>query len=317
VCDWRVKIPRDANRPRLEDLIQWQAEINGLPFQPEEDESLSNIIENAQAFREFLIPYTSHTAGVMSTMEEVPTQRFYLRKLEGADVLLAPESNFFRQSLHRLVPHAPEPPPILEISLSTRKPRPTKQQKLMAQLGVDNPDDLPEHLRTKTYNKRKSPSLDQRRQSTEPGAFGASQRDNNFQRSQTGTSYPSKVVQYHPVRTHSMNTSSDDTSNPFRQTATAAATLALGSPPPAFNNDLLSASPRRTIPLDYSNGLDLPTWDEGRQRERYDAFAPGDGAPTSNFDEMFALTNSADDVHDGRNASGGNGDSAMDPALFM
>ena len=105
VCDWRVKIPRDANRPKLEELVNWQAEISHLPFQPEEEESLASIIDNAQTFRDFLVPYTSQTAGMMSTMEEVPTQRFYLRKLEGADVLLAPESNFFRQSLHLSLIH--------------------------------------------------------------------------------------------------------------------------------------------------------------------------------------------------------------------
>lgn len=101
----------------------------------------------------------------MTTQEEVPTQRFYLRKIEGAEILLAWETNFFRQELHRWAPVASEPPPLLEYSLSTRKPRPTKQQKLMAQLGVDNPEDLPQDLRTKAHTFGSS-----RRKSSEPHA---------------------------------------------------------------------------------------------------------------------------------------------------
>lgn len=96
----------------------------------------------------------------MATPEEVTTQRFYLRKIEGADILLAFETNFFRQELHKWAPVAPEPPPILEISLSTRKPRPTKQQKMMAQLGIENPDDLPTQYRTKQYTFKSRKSSD-------------------------------------------------------------------------------------------------------------------------------------------------------------
>lgn len=94
-------------------------------------------------------PYTNP---LMTTPEEVTTQRFYLRKIEGAEVLLAFETNFFRQELHKWAPVAPVPPPVLENSFSTRKPRPTKQQKMMTQLGIDNPDDLPQQFRTKQHN---------------------------------------------------------------------------------------------------------------------------------------------------------------------
>jgi histone demethylase JARID1 len=155
ICDWRVKIPRDAARPKLEDLHNWQDDITNLPFQPEEEECLASIIDTAQQFRNFIEPYINP---VMTTPEEVHTQRFWLRKIEGAEILLVKETNFFKQELHRWSPVAPEPPPILENSLSTRKPRPTKQQKLMASLGIDNPDDLPPHLRTRTHStaKRKS-----------------------------------------------------------------------------------------------------------------------------------------------------------------
>lgn len=154
ICDWRVKIPRDAARPKLEDLIAWYDEIPGLPFQPEEEEVLKNIIETAQAFRNHIAPYCNP---LLATASEAETQRFYLRKIEGAEILLANETNFFRQELHKWSPVAPEPPPVLEVSKSTRKPRPTKLQKMLAQYGVDDPDDLPESVKGKANSlKRKA-----------------------------------------------------------------------------------------------------------------------------------------------------------------
>ncbi|KAL1956827.1 hypothetical protein VTO42DRAFT_6777 [Malbranchea cinnamomea] len=189
ICDWRVKIPRDAARPKLEDLIEWQAEIPDLPFQPEEEELLDSIIEQASAFREFLRPFTN---AACTTAEEVPTQIFYLRKIEGAEVLLAFETNFFRQEIHKWAPVAPEPPPILEQSLSTRKPRPTKQQKMMAQYGVDRPEDLPLHLRTKHHtfgSKRKSTEPHTSRGALPPPASGTTANKQN----QAGESQPASV----------------------------------------------------------------------------------------------------------------------------
>lgn len=153
ICDYRVKIPRDAARPKLEDLQDWQAEIPDLPFQPEEEEVLEEIISTAKAFRDFIRPYINP---VMTNPEEVTTQRFYLRKIEGAEILLGFETNFFRQELHKWAPVAPTPPPVLEQSLSTRKPRPTKQQKLMQAHNVTTPEELPLQFRTKPYNINKA-----------------------------------------------------------------------------------------------------------------------------------------------------------------
>lgn len=157
ICDWRQKIPRDAARPKIEDLQDWHAEIRELPFQPEEEQILDNIINQAVAFRDFV---QSFTMAACTTTEEVPTLIFYLRKIEGAEVLLAYETNFFRQEIHKWAPVAPEPPPILEQSLSTRKPRPTKQQKIMAQLGIERPEDLPPHLRPKPSHMAKRRSIE-------------------------------------------------------------------------------------------------------------------------------------------------------------
>lgn len=154
ICDWRVMIPRDATRPKLEDLISWQDEIADLPFQPEEEEVLRKVIDNAQDFRNHIAVYCNP---IMATASEAETQRFYLRKIEGAEILLAFETNFFRQELHKWSPVAPEPPPVLDVSKSTRKPRPTKLQKMLAQYGVEDPDDLPEDMRAKAVNlKRKA-----------------------------------------------------------------------------------------------------------------------------------------------------------------
>ena len=153
ICDYRVKIPRDATRPKIEDLMMWQDDLPNLPFQPEEEETLDSIIEHGAKFRDYVQQYINP---MMSSPDELTTQRFYLRKLEGADILLADEINFFRQELHKWAPVAPTAPPVMISSTSTRKPRPTKQQKLMNQLGITNPDELPPHLRTKNQpTKRK------------------------------------------------------------------------------------------------------------------------------------------------------------------
>lgn len=147
-----MKIPRDASRPKLEDLVALAEDMKQLPFQPEEEEVLMKIIENAENFRQHIARYCSP---LLATEAEVETQRFYLRKIEGAEVLLAYETNFFRQELHKYSPVAPDPPPIQEISKSTRKPRPTKLEKMLAEYGVDNPDDLPEHVKGKANSLRR------------------------------------------------------------------------------------------------------------------------------------------------------------------
>lgn len=174
ICDWRVKIPRDAARPKLDDLQTWQDELESLPFQPEEEQTLANICDHAQAFRDFMRPFINP---VMTSPEEVGTLRFHLRKIEGADILLAYETNYLRQELHKWAPVAPEPPPTVEVSGSTRKPRPTKQQKLMAQYGVTNPDDLPQQYKIKPHiAKRKASEALGKNQPLQPaeGAEGTS-----------------------------------------------------------------------------------------------------------------------------------------------
>lgn len=135
---------------------------------PDEEDILSKIIDNAQEFRNHVAPYCNPI--MPGTADEAITQRFFLRKIEGAEVLLTHETNFFRQELHKWQPVAPEPPPELTMSKSTRKPRPTKIQKLMTQHGVTNPEDLPQSLRTKqhTFKRKSSEPLNARPQPLQP-----------------------------------------------------------------------------------------------------------------------------------------------------
>lgn len=133
--------------------MEWESEIPGLPFIPDEIDILRRIIDAATKFRAFVSSFTNSPLGLTSA--EVPTMRFYLRKIEGAEILLGHETNFFRAELHKWMPIAPEPPPAIVVSASTRKPRPTKQQKLMAQMGIKNPEDLPPQYRTKAHVFRK------------------------------------------------------------------------------------------------------------------------------------------------------------------
>jgi len=119
--------------------------LPNLPFQPEEEETLESLIDHGMKFREYVAQFINP---LISSPDELTTQRFCLRKLEGAEILLSDEINFFRQELHKWAPVAPAPPPILQVSLSTRKPRPTKRQKLMNSMGITNPDPLSQHLRT-------------------------------------------------------------------------------------------------------------------------------------------------------------------------
>lgn len=324
-----MKIPRDAHRPKLEELISWQSELSALPFQPEEERCLKSIIDTAQAFRDYVASYTNSTSDMMSTIEEVPTQRFYLRKLEGADVLLAWESNFFRQELHRLDPHAPEPPPILQESHSTRKPRPTKQQKLMAAHGVDNLEDLPEHLRVKPFRGKKKSEEQGAKTSDTPGSGNSTTRARNatpqhlnFRVPLTTVSYPAKYSSLATVQPQLSHTSPSDTTSglfnsPYRPSATATSLPAIGSPP-AFGKGITASPPRQTAPSDYSNGHEMVSmpWletQDARNRQPFDPYGTVDSGP-SHFDSMFADLTNADDGNDGRsNASGGN----VDPALLL
>lgn len=288
ICDWRQKIPRDAARPKLEDLQDWQAEVPNLPFQPDEEEVLDSIVHQATTFRDFLQGFTN---AACTTTEEVPTLIFYLRKIEGAEVLLAYETNFFRQEIHKWAPVAPEPPPILEQSLSTRKPRPTKQQKIMAQLGVERPEDLPEHLRPKQTNPAKRKSVDSsasRPASLQPAPPTPTANNNNNPPPSTGpTLAPMSEATAAPYP-FSANYSlpATDSTPAFASTAPEASSAFLPRATeipssPAF----LPGSP--TPPR---QGMDSALFSSPRFGDRDPAF--GSSSPRQNIDDVFAdLTN--------------------------
>lgn len=133
---------------------------------------MKRIIDNAQQFRNHVAAYCNP---VLSTRNEAETQRFYLRKIEGAEILLAGETNFFRQELHKWSPVAPEAPPIIEMSKSTRKPRPTKLDRLLLQHGVTDVDDLPEAVKSKGISlKRKRQNAEMAAQAAQQAAAGSS-----------------------------------------------------------------------------------------------------------------------------------------------
>lgn len=290
ICDWRQKIPRDAARPKLEDLQDWYAELRDLPFQPEEEQILENIINQAVAFRDFI---QSFTMAACTTTEEVPTLIFYLRKIEGAEVLLAYETNIFRQEIHKWAPVAPEPPPILEQSLSTRKPRPTKQQKIMAQLGVERPEDLPPHLRPRQPStvKRKSVELPSGRPSLMPST---AQTPGGPQTTSAGgpTLTPISDAQNQPYPfSASYSLPPSDSTPAFNSGSSAFLPHAAGQSP--------SFPPRSPSPHDH--GLDNPLFSSPRFNRDNPEGPPGvdvehnnpfGSSPRQNLDEVFAdLTN--------------------------
>lgn len=113
---------------------------------------MGEIIQGAMDFRAKVEDYLDPN---LTSESDAIKQRFYLRKIEGAEILLTRETNFFRQVLHNRFPVAPDPPPLIEESKSTRKPRPTKLQKMMAQYQVDDPDDLPELVKLRANSSRR------------------------------------------------------------------------------------------------------------------------------------------------------------------
>ncbi|ODQ54061.1 PLU-1-domain-containing protein [Saitoella complicata NRRL Y-17804] len=129
VCDYRVTIPRQSDRPRLDDLHQLAADALYLPFMPKELSTLRRIVDTAQKFRNVVTTFL-HTT-LCLTAAELPIIKFYLRKIEGAEVLLDNETNYFRAKVHEWMPIADEAPEAIGESKSTRKPRLSKKAKMM------------------------------------------------------------------------------------------------------------------------------------------------------------------------------------------
>jgi histone demethylase JARID1 len=304
ICDWRVKIPRDAARPKLEDLQAWQDEIATLPFQPDEEDILTKIIDNAQDFRNHVAPFCNP---IMTTSEEAEVQRFYLRKIEGAEILLAYETNYFRQELHKWSPVAPEAPPVLENSKSTRKPRPTKLQKLMAQHGVDDPEALPSYLRAKNLalKRKSSEPTSMRPQPLQPApdrSNSGTPTSGRFPVSGPSNPHHSSILTSVPPDHHQPSFSFDAHifSMPSSQSTTAFA-------PHNFQPSPYATSPPRASTIDptFFTGAALGRADpalgvsaslESPMRDTFGASSSQGAGPSTNMDKIFNdLTNQDDD----------------------
>lgn len=265
--------------------------------------------------------------------------RFYLRKLEGADVLLAYESNFFRQELHRLYPTAPDAPPILENSLSTRKPRPTKQQKLMAQHGVENPDDLPQHLRTKPYNVKRrhvqdDPKTD-RTPSQSSGTSGTAMSKRGNYRDHTPTTLnfrPPLTANAFPTKSHHHPSQTPQLSAPFTVSASATALPTFDSPL-NFGVGPVNSPPPNMDPSLFTSSLGGATFIDDRPRhestyhdhvhrpdhnhDHSDMFGhSGSSQHSANFDTLLADLTNLDDGPEGGGPEDHEEAEHLDPALL-
>lgn len=127
ICDYRVVLPKEYNTPTLEDLCAVMEEGCLLKFKPEELHEVYSICMVGEAFREYLktvLPWD----GDKIVGDDINLFKFYLRKLEGASVLLADEYNQLRQLVWKLEPYGVSSPPIISTGNKTkkksRKPKP-------------------------------------------------------------------------------------------------------------------------------------------------------------------------------------------------
>jgi hypothetical protein len=122
ICDWRKAIPRTATRPVLTELKEWIHTADQLAFRPVEVKVVQSIVGRAEAWVASLQPmmHSEH-------FPSVDVCQFYLRKIEGAEVFLAGEFNYFRKALHALAPVSGTPPPSAsETRVLVKKARPRK-----------------------------------------------------------------------------------------------------------------------------------------------------------------------------------------------
>lgn len=92
ICDWCVKILCDVVCFKFEDLVQWYEEIISFLFWLDEEEVLKKIIDNVQNFCNYIVGFCSF---VVLIVFEVEIQCFYLCKIEGVEIFLVYEINFF------------------------------------------------------------------------------------------------------------------------------------------------------------------------------------------------------------------------------
>jgi hypothetical protein len=125
ICDWHKEIPRSASRPSLKELKEWVKSADDLPFLPDELAVVKKIIEGAEAWISSIQPFIR---GEPPATHSLSKCRFYLRKLEGAEIFLPREYNLFRRAAHTLSGLTTSPPPLIPesrlIKKRTKKPKP-------------------------------------------------------------------------------------------------------------------------------------------------------------------------------------------------
>ena len=134
ICDWRKEIPRSSTRPSLPELKDWVQAAETLPFRPDELSIVNKNVALAEAWVASIQPIIQ--SGQTLSIEKC---RFYLRKIEGAEVFLPNEYNFFRRAAHSLAPLTSTPPPLVAESKVVKKPR-TKKPKPDTTVSSQDPN---------------------------------------------------------------------------------------------------------------------------------------------------------------------------------
>lgn len=302
-----------------------------MPFRSEEEVTINSIVDVAKNFHEAVKPMMEQ---LLTTAEEVPTLRFYLRKIEGADVLLAEATNFFRQELYRLHPIAPQPPPEVKFSGSTRKPRPTKEQKLMKEHGVQNPEDLPAHLRPRPYTgKVKRVTVEKDKEEMRASTDRQGSPHLHFRQPLTSTAFPQKGKGQKSGKSPASSTPTNTYSGAkaHSNSSGAVASPTRDSPLPFGANGSVASVPHDTAEhsnidpnlfatdVNFKDMNDGPAEDdhqppaETQSGNIFDNQGDSTHGMNSNFDSMFAdLTN--DD--DGKDELVPSIDQNLDPSLM-
>jgi hypothetical protein len=121
ICDWRKEIPRTSTRPSLTELREWVTAAETLPFCPDELPIVRKNIALAETWVASIEPIVQKKDPC-----SLSKCRFYLRKIEGAEVFLPFQYNFFRQTAHALAPLTSTPPPLVAESRVVKKSRSKK-----------------------------------------------------------------------------------------------------------------------------------------------------------------------------------------------
>jgi histone demethylase JARID1 len=209
----------------LEDLENWHADLEDLPFQPEEEDILNKIVGRARAFRDYLATTVMANRDMGSTPDDLPNQRFYLRKIEGAEVLLVEETNFLRSEVHKWAPVAPNPPEMITASKSTRKPRPTKAERLAA-IHQCSVRELPFELQPRHVKKQI-----QQETTKDPRASSSSYNDRN---SPTDAAQLQNGPEVDPSLDSALGPRSPTSLRPLAPASPGFASRSGNSPPPIF-----------------------------------------------------------------------------------